>query len=76
MDEMDLPTATYAWCFSHGRLQTFWSDREPWCTAIWVRLIAASTEGEALAEKQACYGEARFLHELPLGTQVELHGAG
>lgn len=54
----------YAWCFSHGRTHYFYPDDTPWCTALWVYL-AGATEEEAEADKQARYGDARFLDELP-----------
>jgi hypothetical protein len=59
----------YAWCFSHGRLHTF--DGAPWCTATWTRLTG-TTEAEALADKQARYGDAQFLHQLTGEQQLDL----
>jgi hypothetical protein len=56
----------FAWCFSHGRLHT-----DPaWCTASWSPLPGATTEEEALTEKRQRFGDAEFLHQLPLGLQV------
>lgn len=60
---------TYAWCFSHGHLHRF--DGTPWCTATWARITGA-TEADALADKQARYGDAQFLHQLPGGQQLQL----
>jgi len=57
----------FAWCFSHGRLH----HRRDWCTAFWVPLDG-QTEGEAVAEKQARFGAAQFLHQLPADTQLEV----
>jgi len=54
----------FAWCFSHGRLHTFWTDETPWCTATWVWLDG-TTEDEAMQIKASAYGEAVFLHDLP-----------
>jgi hypothetical protein len=59
----------FAWCFSHGRLHRF--ARPPWCTATWARL-AGATEAEAMADKDARFGGAQFMHQLPLETQLEL----
>ncbi|NED75339.1 hypothetical protein G3I51_24050 [Streptomyces sp. SID9944] len=64
----DQPT-TYVWCFSHGWLHCF--AEEFWCTATWARLSGA-TEAEALADKQARYGDAQFLHHLPGEQQLSL----
>ncbi|MFJ7525144.1 hypothetical protein ACIQ1S_09475 [Streptomyces griseus] len=64
-------TAHYAWCFSHGVLHTFPVGDLPWCTATWVAFTAA-TEAEALASKHAAYGDAQFLHELPVDKQIEV----
>lgn len=61
----------WAWCFSHGRLHRFTSGDEPWCTATWTRLTGA-TEDEALADKQARFGDAQFLHHLPDEQQLQL----
>lgn len=66
------PTPTYAWCFSHGRMHTFYSDREPWCTAMWAP-VSGDTEEAALAAKRERYGDAQFIHHLPLGGQAEVH---
>ncbi|MBD0743534.1 hypothetical protein [Streptomyces sp. CBMA152] len=60
---------TYAWCFSHGRLHRF--DGDPWCTATWTPLDGGS-ETEALADKQARYGDAQFLHQLPDEQHLDL----
>jgi len=46
----------FAWCFSHGRLHTFWTDETPWCTATWVWLDG-TTEDEAMQIKASAYGE-------------------
>ncbi|MFD9564401.1 hypothetical protein [Streptomyces sp. NPDC059994] len=62
-------TIQYAWCFSHGRLHRF--DDEPWCTASWARLDGA-TEGDALTDKAARYGDAQFLDQLPGEQQFDL----
>jgi hypothetical protein len=64
-----MTTTVYAWCFSHGRLHHFADDF--WCTATWARL-AGSTEAEALADKQARFGTAEFLHQLPAEQQMHL----
>lgn len=69
---MEEPTPNYAWCFSHGRMHTFWPDREPWCTALWVR-VAGITEDEAEAAKRERFGDARFMHDLPVEEQVVIH---
>lgn len=61
----------YAWCFSHGTIHAFADD--PWCTAQWVRL-EGDTEENALADKQARFGEARFLDHLPLEQQAQVCG--
>jgi hypothetical protein len=57
-----------AWCFSHGRMHTFGSSDGAWCTADWVDLGASNP---ALAEdrKRAHFGDARFMHDLPLEAQ-------
>lgn len=57
----------YAWCFSHGRLHHFTND--PWCTAIWTRLNG-DTEAEAVANKEARYGDAQFVHQLSAEQQI------
>ncbi|MFE1321630.1 hypothetical protein [Kitasatospora phosalacinea] len=59
----------YVWCFDHGRTHNF-SDGA-WCTAWWVPLVGA-TEPEALADKAARFGDARFYDQLPFAVQVEL----
>lgn len=59
----------FAWCFSHGRLHTFWTDETPWCTATWVWLDGA-TEADALTFKTTTYGDAQFLHHLPDQAQI------
>ncbi|MGX1129929.1 hypothetical protein RKD49_002119 [Streptomyces glaucescens] len=61
----------WVWCFSHGRLHHFAPGDEPWCTATWTRLDGA-TEHDALADKQARYGEAQFIHQLPDEQQLQL----
>ncbi len=58
---------SFAWCFSHGRMHRF--RAEPWCTATWASL-AGTTEAEATADKQARFGDAQFLDDLPLEVQV------
>lgn len=62
---------TYAWCFDHGTLHRFPAGDTPWCTAAWVALTA-TTEQDALDAKHAAWGEARFLHELPVTQQLEV----
>lgn len=60
---------SFAWCFSHGRMHRF--TAEPWCTATWARL--AGTKGvEAAADKWGRFGDAHFLHQLPLEQQAEV----
>ena len=56
-------TLRYAWCFSCGCPHLFRPVDTP-CTALWVYL-AGVTEGEARSDKQARYGDAQFLHQLP-----------
>lgn len=58
----------YGWCFDHGRLHAFLETEGAWCTAAWVPLDA-STEEEALAQKQLVWGEALFFDQLPLDRQ-------
>ncbi len=62
----DLPA--YAWCFSHGRMHTFGDINGAWCTGHWVDL---GTHFRVSAEdrKEAHFGDARVLHELPLEAQ-------
>lgn len=67
---MPVPTR-YAWCFSHGRLHTFSTDRNPWCTATWTWLHG-DTETTATANKTAKYGDAQFLHQLPQEQQINV----
>jgi hypothetical protein len=62
---------TYAWCFDHGRLHAFPAGDEPWCSVAWVPL-AAATEEQAVEAKQAAYGDARFLHDLPEDKQLKV----
>lgn len=64
-------TAVFAWCFSHGTMHHFPAGEEPWCTASWVWL-AGLTREQAEASKQAAYGDARFLHELPAREQLAI----
>ena len=59
----------YAWCFSHGTLHQFAGPEGPWCTADWVWL-SGFTIDQALAAKQAAYGDAQFLDQLPAETQL------
>ncbi|MFJ5644089.1 hypothetical protein [Streptomyces sp. NPDC093223] len=66
---MTQPGQTYAWCFSHGGMHHF--TGQPWCTAVWVP-FTATNEPDALAAKQHAYGDARFLHELPVRQQLEV----
>lgn len=61
----------YAWCFSHGVLHTFREGDTPWCTATWIA-FTATTRTDALAAKHAAYGDAQFLHDLPVEKQVEV----
>lgn len=65
----------FAWCFSHGTMHRFQPDVEPWCTASWIG-FTATTEATALEAKQHAYGEARFLHELPVQQQLEVIETG
>lgn len=59
----------YAWCFGHGRLHIFGVDGA-WCTSHWVNLgPAAWSEASAENVKRAHFGDARFMHELPLEAQ-------
>lgn len=62
---------TFAWCFDHGRIHRFRTTDVPWCTATWVWL-ASRDEAAALADKQARYGNAQFLHELPADQQAAI----
>lgn len=64
-------TIRYAWCFSHGTMHHFTEGDTPWCTAAWV-VFTAITEEEAVESKQAAYGTARFLHDLPASQQLEV----
>lgn len=66
-------SALYAFCFDHGRAHTFPAGTKPWCTAAWVP-FRVSTEEDALEAKQAAYGDARFLHQLPGDKQLEIIG--
>ncbi|MFE9850329.1 hypothetical protein ACFYPN_16165 [Streptomyces sp. NPDC005576] len=61
----------YAWCFSHGVMHRFFAHDTPWCTATWIA-FTATNEAEALASKRAAYGDAQFLHELPVKEQIEV----
>ncbi len=61
----------WAWCFSHGAVHYFGADQGPWCTATWVWLNGA-TEAEALADKGARFGDARFLDQLPNEQQLAI----
>ena len=69
----DGPKPTYAWCFSHGRLHTFWPSRI-WCTADWIELAGATKE-EALHDKRSRFGEAQFIHGLPSDQRLSVLGA-
>lgn len=53
-------TWEFAWCFGHGRLHA----NPSWCQASWVRLEATNPD-DAMAEKVARFGEAKFLTDLP-----------
>lgn len=64
--------ASYAWCFSHGRMHAFGSGSTPWCTATWMR-VHGDTPEAALAAKQERWGEARFVHDLPPSQQMEVY---
>ena len=59
--------SAYAWCFSHGDMHNF-ADTRPWCTADWVDL---GTRNAVSAEriKHDHFGDARFMHQLPLEAQ-------
>lgn len=61
----------FAWCFSHGTMHRFNAGDEPWCTASWVAFTATTIE-DANEAKQAAYGDARFLHDLPADKQIEV----
>lgn len=61
----------YAWCWSHGALHKFPAGQDPWCTATWVWLDG-TVEEDALTDKQARYGDARFLHQLPADQQLAI----
>lgn len=61
----------HAWCFSHGRMHTFPSIHEAWCTADWIPLDGA-TEEAAHADKVTRYGEAIHHDHLPLEAQERL----
>ncbi|MEV1042367.1 hypothetical protein AB0J01_37995 [Streptomyces sp. NPDC050204] len=61
----------HAWCFDHGRAHTFKGGKEPWCGAAWVTFAATSTE-EALAAKQAAYGDAQFFDQLSATDQLDI----
>jgi hypothetical protein len=61
----------YAWCFSHGIMHHFNAGDEPWCTASWIAFTATTAE-EAHASKEAAYGDAAFLHQLPVDKQLEV----
>lgn len=71
MERMD--EVSYAWCFSHGRMHVFAPSAEypdgAWCTAAWVRLTGDTTEA-AEADKVARFGDAHFVHQLPLDMQA------
>ena len=62
---------TFAWCFSHGTMHRFKTGTEPWCTASWVG-FTAPTEEVAQEAKRYAYGDARFLHDLPVERQMEV----
>jgi hypothetical protein len=66
-----MPTVTFAWCFSHGRLHKFAPDVEPWCTGNWVAFVARSEE-EAMEAKVASYGEAVSFDDLPYDKKLEV----
>lgn len=69
---MTIRVRTFAWCFSHGTLHRFEGALgEEWCTANWVP-FAAATRGDALAVKNAWYGDAVFLEDLTLEQQVKV----
>jgi hypothetical protein len=65
----------FAWCFSHGAMHRFPAGDKPWCTAAWIA-FTATTETDAVEAKQAAYGDARFLNELPGEQQLEVIEAG
>ncbi|MGA4864144.1 hypothetical protein ACPB9J_16005 [Streptomyces lavendulocolor] len=62
--------AVYAWCFDHGTLHRF-PGGNAWCTATWIPFTAA-TEEAALEAKQAAWGDARFLDDLPVEQQLDV----
>lgn len=61
---------SFAWCFDHGSVHVFGPDGA-WCTATWVALSGNTRDG-ALTDKQIRYGDARFLHELPIETHLDV----
>ncbi|AJC55103.1 hypothetical protein GZL_02512 [Streptomyces sp. 769] len=67
---MDTGDTRFAYCFDHGDLHVF-QHEVSWCTAVWVSL-AGTSSAEAMADKQASFGAARFLDQLPLEQQAEL----
>jgi hypothetical protein len=58
----------YVWCFSHGRMHTFDAANGAWCDGNWVDL---GTRYPSTAEdrKRDHFGDAQFMHELPLEAQ-------
>ncbi len=62
---------SFAWCFDHGHTHHFAADETPWCNAAWVWL-AGLTETEAIADKQARFGDARFLDQLTSEQQLAI----
>ncbi|NEA52407.1 hypothetical protein [Streptomyces sp. SID10815] len=66
-----VPRTTYAWCFDHGATHQFRAGDKPWCTARWVAFVVAS-EADAIAAKEAAYGDARFFDQLPGGKKLEV----
>lgn len=69
-------TATFAFCFSHGRMHTFRPSEEypdgAWCTAQWVPLEGANVDA-AWADKTQRYGDAQFMHHLSLEQQASVY---
>ncbi|MFG3051848.1 hypothetical protein ACGFZP_12985 [Kitasatospora sp. NPDC048239] len=65
-------SASYVWCFDHGRTHNF--SHGAWCTAWWTPLTG-NTEAEALTDKTNRFGDAVFYNDLPTDQQIALANA-
>jgi hypothetical protein len=52
-------------------MHTFWPDRTAWCTATWT-VVDGATEEDAFEAKVKRFGDAQFIHHLPLDQQEEI----